>query len=208
MTLYASLPARRLRQILADVLMVVWAGLCYLAGRAVHDATMLLAAPGRTLAGAGESMRERMLGAGDAVDNIPLIEDRLAEPFRGAAGVGTELEEAGRGLVTAVERTALILGWTSALIPLVIVGLFWLSARVRFVRQASAAQGFIDAAPDLDLFALRAMANQPMPALARISADPAGAWRRSEDAVIRQLAELELRAVGLRAPAPARQAGA
>ena len=64
----------------------------------------------------------------------------------------------------------------------------------------------LDAAPDLELFALRAMANQPMPRLARISPDPVGAWRRGEPDVVRALATLELRDSGLRPP-PVRPAG-
>ena len=76
--------------------------------------------------------------------------------------------------------------------PILIVGATWLVLRLRFVRRASAAQRFIDAEPDLDLFALRAMANQPMPRLAKISDDPAGAWRRGDLDVIHALAGLEL----------------
>ena len=76
---------------------------------------------------------------------------------------------------TAVERAALLLAVTTALVPIFIVGLYWLVQRLRFIRRAGAAQRFIDAAPDLDLFALRAMANQPMPRLAGVSDDPAGA---------------------------------
>ena len=57
-----------------------------------------------------------------------------------------------------------------------------------------------DAAEDLDLFALRALSRQPMHRLARISDDPAGAWRRRDPAVVRRLAELELRTVGLKPP--------
>jgi hypothetical protein len=69
------------------------------------------------------------------------------------------------------------------------------------VRRATAAQRFIDSAADLDLFALRAMARQPMTRLAAISDDPSGAWRRGEEATIRALALLELRDSGLRPPA-------
>ena len=47
------------------------------------------------------------------------------------------------------------------------------------------------------------MANQPMPRLAKISDDPAGAWRRGELDVIHALALLELRDSGLRPPPPA-----
>ena len=79
----------------------------------------------------------------------------------------------------------------------------WLVLRGRFVRRASAAQRFIDNAADLDLFALRAMAGQPMRKLAAISSDPTGAWRRGDEATIRSLALLELRDTGLRPPASA-----
>ena len=53
---------------------------------------------------------------------------------------------------------------------------------------------------DLDLFALRAMSNQPLQRLSRISPDPAGAWRRGDREVIRDLALLELSDCGLRPP--------
>ncbi len=84
--------------------------------------------------------------------------------------------------------------------PVVIVVLFWLVARLRFARRAGAAQRFVDGAPDLDLFALRAIANQPMPRLAKVSHDPAGAWRRGDPEVVRALAVLELKECGIRPP--------
>ncbi len=200
MTLYASIPARRLLQVLADLGILVWVWVWVKVGYAVHDTTLTLAEPGRTLVGAGAAFRERMTGAGESVDNLPILDDRLAEPLRSAAGVGGQFEDAGRGLISAVERTAVLLGVTTAVIPVLIVGGIWLLLRGRFVRRASAAQRFIDAAPDLDLFALRAMANQPMSRLARISDDPAGAWRRQDPDVIRALAAMELRESGLRVP--------
>ncbi len=60
--------------------------------------------------------------------------------------------------------------------------------------------GFLDSAADLDLFALRAVANQPLHVLARISPDPAGAWRRKDVDVVRRLAALELQDAGLVLP--------
>jgi hypothetical protein len=203
MKLYSDIPARRTVQVAADVGIVLWVVLWVRIAARVQDATMALAAPGRSLAGAGGSFRDTMAGAGDNVDDLPLLEDRIATPFRSAAGVGTEIERAGTDLVTAVERLSLVLALTTALVPILIVGSVWLLLRVRFVRRAGAAQRFIDAAPDLDLFALRAMANQPMPRLARVSDDPAGAWRRGDLEVIHALALLELRESGLRPPPPA-----
>ena len=203
MKLYADLPSRRSRQILADGLMLVWTLLWVAIARTVHAATMTLAAPGRTLESAGGAFRDRMLGAGDRVDDLPLIQDRLAEPLRDVSGVGTDLALAGTSLVTAAERIALVAALTTALIPILIVGAGWLTMRVRWVRRATATARFIDSTDDLDLFALRAMARQPMTALARISDDPAGAWRRGDVAVITALAELELADTGLRRPAGA-----
>ena len=200
MKLYADLPGRRLVQILADLSLVAWVALWAWVGRRVHDVTMALAEPGRQLESAGAGFREKMTGAGNGVDDLPLLDDRIASPFRSAAGAGTDIEKAGTDLVSAVERLALLLGWTTALVPILIVGIWWAVARGRFVRRASAAQRFIDAHDDLDLFALRAMANQPMAALARVSSDPSGAWRRGERDTIRALAVLELRDSGLVPP--------
>ncbi|MEO7068978.1 MAG: hypothetical protein ABI131_00635 [Nostocoides sp.] len=201
MKLYADLPGRRSLQLASDVGIVLWTGLWAYAGRQVHEATLALAQPGRQLEAAGSGFRTRMVEAGNAVDNLPILEHRVAAPFRSASGVGTDIESAGSSLVAAVEHLALLLGWLTALVPIVLVGLGWLALRGRFVRRATAAQHFIDSQADLDLFALRAMARQPMRKLAAISEDPGGAWRRGDSAVIRSLALLELRDSGLRPPA-------
>lgn len=200
MKLYADLPIRRIRQISSDLFVVGWVVLWAYVGWLVHDVTMTLAAPGRTLESAGTGFRDRMNGAGDAVDDLPLLDDRIAAPFRSVSGVGDQLNSAGSELIDAVGKLALVLGWTTALIPILIVVGLWSVLRIRFIRQASAAQGLIDDAADLDLFALRALARQPMPRLARISADPGGAWRRGEPDVIYRLAVLELRDAGLHPP--------
>jgi len=197
---YADLPGRRLVQILADLGLLAWIALWAWVGRRVHDVTMALAEPGRQLQGAGAGFREKLNAAGDGVDDLPLLDDRIAGPFRSAAGAGTDIEKAGTDLISAVERLALLIGWTTALVPILIFAIWWALARGRFVRRASAAQRFIDADDDLDLFALRAMANQPMAALAKVSSDPSGAWRRGDRETIRALALLELKDSGLRPP--------
>ncbi|KRE41508.1 hypothetical protein [Knoellia sp. Soil729] len=200
MKLYADLPGRRLCQILADVGVLAWVALWAWVGHRVHDVTMALAEPGRQLQDAGAGFREKLNAAGDGVDNLPVLDDRVAGPFRSAAGAGTDIEKAGTDLVSAVERFALLIGWTTALVPIVIVVLVWAFARGRFVRRASAAQHFIDADEDLDLFALRAMTNQPMAVLAKVSSDPSGAWRRGDRDTITALALLELKDSGLLPP--------
>ena len=59
---------------------------------------------GATSPAPARSFRGTMTSAGDNVDDLPLLEDRVATPFRSAAGVGTEIEQAGNDLVSAVER--------------------------------------------------------------------------------------------------------
>lgn len=200
MKLYADLPGRRTVQILADVAMLAWVCVWAWAGRLVHDSTMGLAAPGRQLQQAGSGFRDEMTRAGQSVQNLPLVGDRIAGPFRQVSGAGTTIEQAGTNLVDAVTKLALLLGWVTALVPILIVGFVWVVLRGRFVRRATAAQRFIDSSADLDLFALRAMANQPMRKLAEISQDPTGAWRRGDESTIRALALLELRDSGLHPP--------
>ena len=200
MKLYADLTGRRTLQILSDVGVLAWVALWAWVGRAVHDATTRLAAPGYTLQGAGSGFRDQMARAGQSVSDVPLVGDSLAEPFQRAGNAGTSIEQAGKDLVSAVDSLALLLGWVTALVPIVLVVFVWAVLRGRFIRRATAAQRFIDEAADLDLFALRAMARQPMSRLARVCDDPAGAWRRSDPEMIRALAVLELRDSGLRPP--------
>lgn len=200
MKLYADLTGRRTLQMLSDVGVLAWVAVWAWVGRAVHDATTRLAAPGYTLQGAGSGFRDQMARAGQSVSNVPLVGDGLAEPFQRAGSAGTSIEQAGKDLVSAVDSLALLLGWVTALVPIVLVVFVWAALRGRFIRRATAAQRFIDEAADLDLFALRAMARQPMSRLARVCDDPAGAWRRSDPEMIRALAVLELRDSGLRPP--------
>ncbi len=200
MKLYADLPGRRAAQILTDLGVIAWVYLWARVGIFVRDATLELAAPGRGLQDAGSSYADQIEAAARQAGRVPIVGDDLQVPFRSLEGIGVQIEEAGTQLVDAVEQAATILGWVTALIPISIVVLTWVLVRGLFVRRATAAQRFIDGAPDLDLFALRAMANQPMTRLARVSADPAGAWRAGDPEVIRALATLELRSAGLRPP--------
>ena len=112
----------------------------------------------------------------------------------------TASPQAGRAQVEAVESLATWLGVTVALIPILIVALVYVPLRVRFIRRATAGQRFLDSAADLDLFALRAMTNQPLHVLATVSPDPAAAWRRRDPDVVRRLAALELKDCGLSPP--------
>ncbi len=204
MKLYAETPVRAGAQIVADLLFVLWLLLWVAAGTTVHDATLELGGPGRQLTEAATGLSGAMEDAGGALDGVPVVGDEIRSPFDDAAGAADRMAEAGREQVRSVERLALWLGLAVAAIPMLLAAMIHLPRRVRFVRRATAGARFVDAADDLDLFALRALAHQPMHVLARVSDDPAGAWRRGERSVTDRLAELELRATGLRPPAASR----
>ncbi len=198
MKLFADTPVRRTLQVVADLMFVAWLVLWVCIGTAVHDGTLELAGPGRQTDSAASAMAEQLRDAGGRLGAAPLVGDELAVPFDKAAAASDGIAAAGRDTVRAVERLALLLGLSVALIPILIISAIHLPLRWRFIREATAGARFIDAQEDLDLFALRALANQPMRVLARISDDPAGAWRARDVDVVRKLAALELADVGLR----------
>jgi hypothetical protein len=200
MKLYADSPVRRTRQMLGDMLLVLWVALWLKLAYVVHDATLALAAPGRKIEAAGGGLASRLRDAGSAVGDLPLVGDKVRSPFDGAGRAADQIADAGRAQVEAVQHLAFWLGITVGALPILLVVLVYLPLRWRFVREASAGQRFIDSSADLDLFALRAMSNQPLHRIARISPDPVRAWRDGDADVVRALAVLELQDTGLAPP--------
>ena len=200
MKLYADSPTRRVRQMVGDALLLAWILIWIEVGKAVHGATMALARPGEEINEAGSGLADKLREASSVVGDTPLVGDQLQSPFDGAGDAADQIAGAGTSSVEAVEQLADWLGWTVGAIPVLILLVVYLPLRWRFVRTATAGRRFVDAAADLDLFALRALARQPMHRLGRISDDPAGAWRRGDPDVVRALAVLELKDLGLTPP--------
>lgn len=198
--LYARSPGRALLQIVGDVLLAAWVWGCWRAGQAVEETVLKLAEPGRQIDEGAGNIASSLRDAGETAEGVPLVGDELAGPFGSAGDAADALAAAGRRQVEVVGDIASLLMLVVVVVPVVLALWIWLPGRVRFVRRAAAAQRFVDADADLALFALRAMANQPMHKLARVSHDPVSAWRSGDPAVVRALASLELRDVGLRAP--------
>ncbi len=200
MKTYSDLPVRRALQVAGDLLLVLWIWLWVSIADSVHDATLGLARPGRQIDVSATGLAGRLRDAGESISGVPLVGDDVQKPFEGAGGAADNLAAAGRAQVEAVQTLAFWLGIAVALIPILIALAVYLPPRIRFVRRATAGKRFLDSAADLDLFALRAMTNQPLHVLARVSDDPAGGWRDRDPDVVRRLAQLELRDCGLHAP--------
>ncbi len=200
MKIYADSPGHLARQVVTDLAFVAWLLLWVWAGLTLHDATMELTAPGEQVAESASGIAEAMTEAGGTLGGLPVVGEEARTPFDKASGAADRLAAAGLAEVRAVERLADLLGLAVALIPILVVAAFYVPGRVRFARRATAGARLVDSGSDLDLFALRALAHQPLHVLARISDDPAGAWRSGDREVTDRLAELELRASGLRLP--------
>jgi hypothetical protein len=200
MTIYARQPWRLLGQLTGDVLVLVWVLLWWWVGRAAEQVVLGVAVPARETAGAAGRLSTQLGEAAEQAGKVPGVGDELRQPFDAASASLTEVLVAAQQQVASVERLAEVAGWLVWAIPVATVLAYWLPRRVRFALRARAAQRFLDSSADLDLFALRALAHQPLHVLGRISDDPVAAWRSGDATVIHRLAEVELRRNGLRVP--------
>jgi len=207
MKLYSDIPARRTRQLIGDVGLLLWAMLWVWIAVHLHGLVMNLATPGQAMADGATSLAGSIDSAGQSVSGVPLVGDSLASPFQGMGDAARAIASAGASEVDAVSKLALFLSVALAFLAIASYAIFWVPWRIAFVRRATAARELAHASDDLDLFALRALARQPLTVLVRIDPDPAAAWRRGDPRVTRALAELELRSEGLRPPEPKPIAG-
>lgn len=201
MKLYAEMPRHRLRQVAGDAAVVAWVALWTRVGMWMDTLIHRLQGPGRAIEGAGAGFADNLRSIGAEIRDVPLVGDELQTPFDAAARAGTTLRDAGQGYQDVVHSIALWTGVLFAVIPIVLVLMRYVPARARWVRDATAAARMRVDADDLRLFALRAAATRPLHELRRASPHP-GRALATED--YRALAALELGALGLKTPEPAR----
>lgn len=196
---YATTPARLLRQLFADIVVIAWTAIWVWVGIAVHAAVAIIAEFGYQVESGANGVAGNLDSAGDSADNIPLIGDSLAKPLTGAGNAAREIAGAGQTLGVTAGWLAWLLALAVAAPPILALMMPWLFLRVRFFRRKWTAVTLASTVAGEQLLALRALANRPLPKLAAISSDPVGAWRDQDPVAIRGLAALELRASGIRA---------
>jgi hypothetical protein len=201
MGIYAQRPGKLIGQLVADLMVLLWGVAWALVGNLIHQMISMVAVPAKETSRAAGRLAENFHEAAEQAANVPGVGEQLRRPFDAAAGTMGGVVASADHQVANIEQLATVTGWLVFLIPVSVVVAFWLPRRIRFWQQSRAAQRFIDSDADLDLFALRAMAREPMHVLAAISDDPVGAWRSGDSAVITKLAEIELGRSGLHLPA-------
>lgn len=198
MRIYSDFAARRTRQIIADVAALVAIGLWIWFGVTVFHLVNGLASWGVQMEEAGAGIGGTMTDIGETLGGIPLIGPGIRLPFDGASEAGAALEAAGRDQQEAVLQLATTLGVGIPLLPILTILALWLIPRILFVRRAGRASELVGAGAGLDLLALRALSTQRLGAIVAIDSDALGAWRRGDPEVVRKLAQLELRAAGVK----------
>ncbi|MDQ3384472.1 MAG: hypothetical protein M3503_00430 [Actinomycetota bacterium] len=204
MKLYADDPRLARRQGSGDALLLAWVIAWVEIGQRLTSLVDRLGGPGRTLATAGGRLEDGLRGAAGGVGRLPVVGGGLEDVFSDTAGAGTALREAGVEQAEVAHQLAVALGLIVAGLAIAWALARHLPGRIRWIRDAGAARSLVADAADLRLFALRAVVNQPLYELRRVSADPgadlaAGRFDR--------LAALELAALGLDLPAPPRRGG-
>lgn len=200
MSLYARSPRRRWGQVAGDLgvlsWIVLWGWIAFSAWLTVRA----LAEPARRTASAALRMRDDFRAAAETAGQIPVAGSDLRKPFESAGASLDQVALASQEQVRSLEQLAGLCAALLFILPVAVVLVHWLPARVRFVQRSAAVRELIESGADPELFALRAIAGQPETALGRISADPVGDWRAGRRQVIIALAELELGDLGLKVP--------
>jgi hypothetical protein len=194
--LYAETAGLRARQLLGDLAVLAWTAAWVAAGLTLYRLVEKLAAPGALVEQAGSNLAADVAEIQQKVGRLPVVGGDLQDPFGRLAGVGRTLADAGATQQEVVHQLALWLGVVVAAVPIAVLLVAWLPRRIAWAREAGAAARLRLDGADLQLFALRAVANRPLRELHRVTPDPAGDLRAGE---YEALADLELRALGLRA---------
>lgn len=190
-------PTRVLLHVVGDAVMLGWALLWFLVARLARSVVVGLSEPIESIGRTTDTLAHRVDEAARQLGDVALIGDQLSAPFHSIADTLRQLTTGSEEQVATIHQIGLFVFLIVWLMPSLTYALWYVPRRIRRAREAAQARRYIDERADLDLFALRAMANAPMTRLATISDDPVTAWRSGDKFVIDQLADLELRRVGI-----------
>lgn len=190
-------PLRRAIHATGDLVLAGWCLVWALVAWGLKSIVDTLAIPAQGISDQTATLATRLDDTARQLRDVALVGEQLAQPFGPMADSLRGLSRQAAEQVQTVHDIGWLLFFVVFLMPSLTVALLYLPPRIRRARESAAARAYVDQLSDLDLFALRAMAKAPMTKLAKISSDPAGAWRRGDQETIRALADLELKRVGI-----------
>lgn len=177
MRIYPEVMRRRIPAVLLDLLAVLLI-LCFAKlGLAVNDAVDDVAGLGRGVQAAGGSVQTGFDKAGEAVSGVPLVGGGISDAFSGVGdATGGNAVELGRDGEQAVEHLASLLGWTTFLVPTLLLLIAVVPRRVRQIRRLNAAGRILRAGTEEErrLLAMRAAFSLPYGTLIAHTSDPIG----------------------------------
>ena len=190
---------------MGDVFVAVWAIGWWFGSRFVDGTIRAIAEPARQTQRITSDLARQTTDAATQASGVPLVGEQLRQPFDGMAGSLGDLALAAADQVAQVERVALVLGWATALVPILIALVWWVPRRLGFVARTAEMRRLAASPEGTQLLALRALATQPLSSLQRVASDPVAAWRSGDPVVTTQLADLELTSAGVPRPRPRRR---
>ena len=198
---YPEVSGPRRRAVLADLVVVALVALFAWLGLTVNDTFDDAAGLGRGVQEAGNSVRLGFEDAGGLLADVPIVGQDLDEAFTDAgAATGGNTAELGEQGESAIEKTALLLGWLTFALPTLAVLLWAVPRRVVRLRRMTGAGRVLAGAHSAErrrALAMRAAFGLPYEALLAHTPDPFGALADGEyDPLLRALFE----DAGLRPP--------
>lgn len=179
LTLYPDVPTLRRAQIVRDVLVLGLIALFVWVGVSVYHLVDALSVLGQGVSSAGNGIQGAFDDVGNAVSNVPIVGGPLGDAFHGAGdATGGNLADLGQQGQDAVHLLARTIGFITAGLPIAVLLVAVLPARVRGVREMSAARaltGMDLADPErARLLAMRAAFGLPFRELLPYTRDPFG----------------------------------
>lgn len=177
MRVYPEVMSKRISAVLIDALVILLVFGFARLGLAVDDAVDDVAGLGRGVQAAGGSVQSGFDQAGDAVSGVPLVGGGISDAFSGVGdATGGNAVELGREGEQAVEHLASLLGWTTFLVPTLLLLIAVGPRRVRQARRLNAAGRILRAESEEErrLLAMRAAFSLPYGTLLKHTRDPVG----------------------------------
>jgi len=182
---------------LRDLLVVVWVVVWVLVGLAVADTVGELRSLSDTAADTGRAITESAATL-ESLADAPLVGEQIGDAAGEVREAGEEITRSGNNTRGGVERLAVLLGLSVALIPTVPLLWAYLPARMARERERQALKRLVATGrgdPALkSLLAHRAAHSLSYRRLRRISDEP---WRDLEEGRHDELARTELRRMGV-----------